>query len=102
MSRSVLRVALAGVALVGTLAVAFVPNNVRAAGRVVSWGRPTVAIDRFRGLADQTLGIKSHWECITALDNPLDPFHMYTIPKCRLASARGYPAIWYLKSTHHV
>jgi len=45
-----------------------------AAGIVVSYGRPTVVIDRFNNASDTALRFKTHWECITSLSDPNDPF----------------------------
>jgi hypothetical protein len=41
---------------------------------VVSYGRPTVAIDSFKNASDIALGFKTHWECVTSLSDPNDPF----------------------------
>src|SRR5438132_1866199 len=77
MARFTLKSALTAAACAGILTAAALPNSVHAAKAnwVVSWGRPTVAIDSLGpGRSDQELGIKTHWECQTALDNPNDPF----------------------------
>jgi hypothetical protein len=40
----------------------------------VSYGRPTVVIDPFNHVSNLALGFKTHWECVTSLSDPSDPF----------------------------
>jgi hypothetical protein len=99
MAPMTLKSILAGIALVSTLAASASPARVNAdqrigpdgrpipPGTVVSNGRPTVAIDNIGpGRSNQDLGIHTHWECATALDNANDPFTSVRTPDVRVST----------------
>jgi len=76
MNRLVRTTPLVGLALLGTLMTAIAPRAVQASSRLHSANyHPTVGIDNLgRGLSDQSLGFATHWECVTNIAIPTDPF----------------------------